>query len=122
MTFDKRKSLEALVATSPRKDSTSLADFYHDRVRPYLAGQIPDLKLSTEESADSVFQAYRQAVAPELQPAVFDFERICREYRTVLRQRSLHRVLHGWIFFHVLPSVALLALAIVHAAGALRYL
>jgi hypothetical protein len=122
MTSDKHKTLEALVASPPPKDSTPVADFYEFRVKPYLAGQVPDLKLSAEESADGVFQAYTQAVAPNLRPAIFDLERICAEYRTVLRQRSLHRLLHGWIFFHVLPSVALLALAVVHAVGAMRYL
>jgi hypothetical protein len=50
-----------------------------------------------------------------------DLEGICEEKRQLDQQRRLHRLLHGWLLFHVPASYALLLLGTVHAVVALRY-
>ena len=67
------------------------------------------------------FDRLRTVLPAPLHATVQRLERICEEERQLSRQIRLHHLLHGWLLIHVPLSLALLALALVHIAMALRY-
>ena len=48
-------------------------------------------------------------------------ERVCDAARSRVKQVRLHRLLHGWLLFHIPLSMALFALTVAHIIMALRY-
>ena len=68
-----------------------------------------------------MFQQFRVLCPEDLWPRLTDLESICEEKRQLDQQRRLHRILHGWLLFHIPVSYALLLLGAVHAVIALRY-
>ncbi len=96
--------------------------FFDDQMRPYLlqdGGR--GHSLADKERGTAVFQQFRVLCPQDLWPRLQDLEGICEEKRQLDQQRRLHRVLHGWLLFHVPASYALLLLGTVHAVVALRY-
>jgi hypothetical protein len=122
ITYEKLKAMEEVVVSAPARGAAPLTVFYRDRIEPFLGSLKTDGELSDDSASRTVFQSLRRTVDSSLAAPIDDLERICAEFRALRRQRRFHRILHGWIFFHVLPSVVLIVLAIVHAIEAIRYL
>jgi hypothetical protein len=104
------------------KDAAPLAEFYAQRVRPFLEN--PAAKghpLADADQARAAFLQWRALAPPELHETVGDLENICEEERQLTRQVRLHHWLHGWLLLHVPISLALLLLSVAHAVMALRY-
>ena len=96
--------------------------FLHDEMKPYLLqdggrGQ----RLADQAKSAAVFQQFRILCPQDLWPKLNDLESVCGEKRELDQQRKLHRILHGWLLFHIPVSYALLLLGAVHAVVALRY-
>ena len=68
-----------------------------------------------------MFARLRALLPPSFHGAIADLENICEEERQLMRQKTLHLWLHGWLLTHIPLSFALLVLAIVHIVTALRY-
>jgi hypothetical protein len=77
--------------------------------------------LANKERGAAIFQQFRVLCPQDLWPRLQDLEGICEEKRQLDQQRRLHRLLHGWLLFHVPASYALLLLGTIHAVVALRY-
>lgn len=96
--------------------------FFDDQMRPYLSHDgRGGHALADKQRSAAIFQQFRVLCPEDLWPRLRDLEGICDEKRQLDQQRSLHRLLHGWLLFHVPASYALLLLAAVHAVVALRY-
>jgi hypothetical protein len=102
-------------------DSAPLREFYVQEMRPFLGKPSPRHPLADQSGATTRFTALRALVPPEIHPAVADLESICEEERQLMRQETMHRLLHGWLLVHVPLSFVLMALAVVHIVVALRY-
>jgi hypothetical protein len=102
-------------------DSAPLREFYLSAMRPFAAA--PDRRhvLASAQKAAPMFSRLRTLLPAPFHGAVASLEDLCEEERQLLRQERLHAVLHGWLLAHVPLSFALLALAIFHIVGALRY-
>lgn len=102
--------------------ATALIDLHQTKVRPFLlqtSGPMPPFADPVQSSA--MFAQLRVLVPREHWPNLQDIESICEEKRQLDRQRSMHKVLHGWLLFHIPTSYALILLGAVHAVYALRY-
>ena len=100
----------------------AVTDLYQTKVRPFLlhtSGPTQSFADAAESSA--VFAQLRLLVPREHWPNLQDLESICEEKRQLDHQRSMHKVLHGWLLFHIPTSYALILLGAVHAVYALRY-
>jgi hypothetical protein len=115
----------ATAVATPRTGTeaeTKLATFYRAQVEPVLADRIPKAAmLRSERASAQAFSQLRDTMPPALKKPVDELAEIVEERRQLARQKSLHHVLHGWLFVHVPLSYALMALATVHAVQALRY-
>lgn len=99
-----------------------LSTFYDVQVKPVLADRIPPTAmLRSERAAAQAFSQLRDTMPPALKKPVEELAEIVEERRQLARQKSLHHVLHGWLFVHVPLSYGLMVLATVHAVQALRY-
>jgi hypothetical protein len=112
---------EADQRTAPIESGTPLAEFYSQRMRPYLQNPAARQPLSDADQARAAFSQLRTLVGVDLHDVVSDLENICEEERQLTRQAQLHHWLHGWLLLHVPLSLALLLLGAVHAIMALRY-
>ncbi len=97
-----------------------LRQFHAQHVAAYLRGGDSDLAVAA--TARLTFDELRRSVAPAVQPGVDALEALCDRRRQLLTQRRLQRVLMAWLLFHVPLSWAFVALTIVHAVVALRYM
>jgi hypothetical protein len=116
----------AATAVAPVRTGTEaeskLSTFYATQVKPVLDDRIPKTAmLRSERAAAQAFTQLRDTMPPALKKPVDELAEIVEERRQLARQKSLHHVLHGWLFVHVPLSYALMALATVHAVQALRY-
>ena len=99
-----------------------IAGFYRAQVVPILNVKMPPgAVLAGERQASAAFAQLRDTVPPAMRKAVDDLADICEERRQLARQKKLHHALHGWLFFHVPLSYALMVLGTVHAIQAVRY-
>jgi hypothetical protein len=113
---------EAEECAGAHPDVAPLAEFYRQRMRPFLVN--PSARrhaLADADQARAAFSQLRTLVPPELHETLGDLENLCEEERQLTRQVRLHRWLHGWLLLHVPLSLSLLLLGAVHAVVALRY-
>ncbi len=102
--------------------SRTLADFYHKEIVPFLAdhpntsGQLGKFNTTT-----LAFDRLRSHLPVELHETADDLQSIVEERRNLIRQKHLHRWLHGWLYIHIPMSAAMLVLIVVHIVYALRY-
>lgn len=116
----------AATAVAPARTSveaeTKLATFYQVQIEPVLADRMPaGATLARDRDAALAFSQLRDSMPPALRQPVEDLREIVEERRQLARQKRLHHVLHGWLFFHVPLSYGLMVLAAVHAVQALQY-
>ena len=100
----------------------TIRTFFEGEMRPYLlqdGGR--GCVLADKGRTSAMFQQFRILCPEDLWPRLDDLENICEEKRQLDHQRTLHRILHGWLLVHIPASYALLLLAAVHAVIALRY-
>ena len=112
------------LATVMRVDAdvtAPLREFYVQEMRPFVQAPSRTHPLANETSAAGRFDKLRPLVPIGLHAAIADLESICEEERQLMRQERMHGVLHVWLLAHVPASFALMALAIAHIIGALRY-
>ncbi len=110
------------LATVMRADVTApLREFYVQEMRPFVQHPTRRHPLANETTAAGRFEKLRPLVPPSVHAAISDLESICEEERQLMRQERMHSVLHAWLLVHVPASFALMALAIAHIIGALRY-
>ena len=118
------KTGKAGLATAPdERVSSKMTAFFKSQMKPYLLSRRRNRKqlLADPVRAAAAIQQLKVLVPQSLWPKFDDLENICEEKRQLERQRQLHRILHGWLLFHVPASYALLLLGAVHAVMALRY-
>jgi hypothetical protein len=112
----KRESDEPIPGSEPLKK------FYLSEARPFLAkAPTSSKRLSTPQQAAATFDHLRTILPPPLHEVLDDLATACEERRQLVLQARLHGWLHGWLFVHIPLSMAVLILAIVHAALSLRY-
>jgi hypothetical protein len=115
-----RKS--GLAAAPDERVSHKITMFFQSQVKPYLTSQRhSDQLLDDPVRRGAAIQQLKVLVPQALWPKLDDLESICEEKRELERQRRLHRILHGWLLFHIPASYALILLGAVHAFMALRY-
>lgn len=104
------------------RSAGSIRALFEDQIKPYLlqdGGR--GNALSDKARTTAMFQEFRVLCPQDLWPRLNDLENICEEKRELDQQRRLHRILHGWLLFHIPTSYALLLLGAFHAVIALRY-
>jgi len=104
--------------------NTEIAEFnaaFEEKIRPYLTGVQKQSPLRSRAFSGEFFRTLRDLLPERARPAAVALEEICEEKRQLDRQRTLHGVLHAWLFCHIPLSLALIVLGFVHAIGALRY-
>jgi len=102
--------------------SNQVAAFFASEIKPYLVARgTQKFLLADRVRAATAFQQLKVLVPPSVAGKLDDLENICEEKRELERQRRLHRILHGWLLFHIPASYALILLGVVHAFMALRY-
>lgn len=106
---------------SPPAGGEPLRRCYEDFVRPYVEGRSSS-PLGSRARAESIFVAIKTMTPAHIHPGVEELRDLCERRRQLLRQRRLMSALHGWLIFHVPLSWGLLALVIIHAVWALRFL
>lgn len=96
---------------------------YLEEIRPFL-GEKPGgaARLFSDSATVSAYFSHLRTILPVAAHEVLhDVEEIVEERRQLLRQESMHRLLHGWLLLHVPLSFAFLILTVVHAVVSLRY-
>jgi hypothetical protein len=117
----KRKTTGVAVLADERV-STKITAFFQSQMKPFLLSQHTRGQLLADPvRASAAFQQMRVFVPQPLWSKFNDLENICEEKRELERQRRLHKILHGWLLFHIPASYAVLLLGAVHAFMALRY-
>lgn len=102
-------------------DSAPLREFYLTEMARFVADPDGVHPIANRVHAGQAFARLRMVLPPSFHGAVADLEDICEEERQLVRQKTLHLWLHGWLLTHIPLSFALLALAVVHIFAALRY-
>jgi hypothetical protein len=113
----------ALANSEVTASFAELRNVYQRRIRPFLQKR-GDYRnpLYQRKHAKGVFFRLRKLVPPEVYDVLDDLENICEEKRDLDRQSRMHRALHAWLLVHVPLSYALLAIVVIHAVVALRYM
>jgi hypothetical protein len=104
--------------------NTELARFnasFEAEILPYLTSEQRHSPLRSRAYSGEFFRKLRELLPERARPTAVALEEICEEKRQLDRQRTLHGVLHAWLFCHIPLSLALIVLGLVHAIGALRY-
>jgi hypothetical protein len=102
--------------------SNKVTKFFEQQMKPYLLSrQSRKHRLDDPLQVSIAFKEMKVLVPKSLWPKFDDLENICGEKFQLERQRRLHKILHGWLLFHIPASYALLLLGAVHAVMALRY-
>src|SRR5580692_4774469 len=110
------------LADIEQEDRARFREIYLGKVRPFLADPDgKDVELADPQRSSEVFESLRRITAASVHPVLNDLENICEEEYQLSRQVRIYRWLHAWLLVHVPLSIALLALAAVHAVMALRY-
>ena len=96
--------------------------FYLEELRVFL--DQPDRRgqrLGDAVKAKLAFAGLRTLLPAAAHGTLSDLEEICEETRQLVRQKRLHRWMHGWLLIHIPLSLALMALGAIHAVVALKY-
>lgn len=102
--------------------SKKVTRFFDVQMKPYLESRhFRKHLLANPTQAATAFRELKILVPPNLGTKIDDLENICEEKRELEHQRLLHKLLHGWLLFHIPASYALLLLGAIHAVVALRY-
>jgi hypothetical protein len=96
-------------------------DVFESDILPYLTNKQKHSPLRSRTYSGEFFRKIREMLPEKARPAAVALEEVCEEKRQLDRQRTLHLVLHAWLFCHIPLSLALIVLGFVHAIGALRY-
>ena len=111
-----------LAVAADERVTSKITSFFQSQIKPYLTSRYTrNYLLADTVRASAAFQQLRVLVSPSLAPKFTDLENICEEKRELERQRRLHKILHGWLLFHIPASYALILLGAVHAIVALRF-
>jgi hypothetical protein len=102
--------------------SKTLDEFYKNEIVPFLADH-PNThgQLAKPSTTILAFDKLRSRLPVELHETANDLQGIVEERRDLIRQKHLHRWLHGWLYIHIPLSAAMLVLIVVHIVYALRY-
>lgn len=115
-----RKS--GLLTATDERVSHKITFFFQTQIKPYLTSPRGADQLLENPVRRAVAIQHLRVLVPQALWAKFDdLENICEEKLELERQRTLHRILHGWLLFHIPASYVLLLLGVVHALMALRY-
>jgi hypothetical protein len=102
--------------------SKKITMFFETQMKPYIMSRrTHKYLLANPVHASAAFQQLRVLVPHRLWPKFEDLENICEEKRELERQRRLHKMLHGWLLFHIPASYAVLLLGAIHAVVAAKY-
>lgn len=104
--------------------NTEVAAFnaaFEEEIKPYLTDEQKHSPLRSRAYSGEFFRKVRELLPERARPTAVALEEICEEKRQLDRQRTLHGVMHAWLFCHIPLSLALIVLGLVHAIGALRY-
>ncbi len=103
-------------------EGAPLKKFYLEELRIFLErpGQRGQ-RLADADRSKLAFAGLKTLVPAAAHGTLSDLEEICDEARQWVRQKQLHRWLHGWLLVHIPLSLAVLVLGAVHAVMALRY-
>jgi hypothetical protein len=105
----------------PAASLMELRQFHVRAVRPFLSsGRSPKHHLHNPIAARRLFSQLQSDLPPELHETLQQLNDLCEERRQFNTQLRLHRWLHGWLIFHIPPSIALLVLFVAHVLMALR--
>jgi len=111
-----------VAAVADERVSKKTTAFFEKQMKPYLLSPHAQMHLlANPVQSATAFQQLKVLVPQNLWPKFDDLENICEEKRELERQRRLHKLLHGWLLFHIPASYALLLLGAIHAVVALRY-
>jgi hypothetical protein len=102
-------------------DTAPLRAFYLQEMRPFVKAPTRAHPLADLTTAAALFGKLRPLLQSSLEAPIADLESICEEERQLLRQERMHGVLHAWLLVHVPLSFALMVLAVMHIAMALRF-
>jgi hypothetical protein len=114
----------AMETAAPADEAAGVfRSLYESQVRPLLAERLPPRMGwgSGNQRVTSRFDVIRRQLPESMRGRVSELQELVRRRLQLERQRSLHRVLHGWLLMHVPLSYAMLLFSVVHAVMALRY-
>ncbi len=115
-----RSAQSRRVQKSP-EDAKPLWDAF-DEIEPYLLeGAKAESPVSQPQQAVDWFRNLREACTDSSAEAIDMLEQLCHQRRQFDTQKSVHRVLHGWLPIHIGLSVAVTGLLIAHIITALKY-
>lgn len=127
---DEGSEIEALTGSAPKAPKKVDPANGHEHFKAlYLSTVLPFLRdggsgrspLSDETKAAMLFEYLRPRIDESLHDSLDALAGLCDSSRQQDRQRRLHRLLHGWLLFHVPVSMALIVLTVVHAIMGLYY-
>jgi hypothetical protein len=97
-----------------------LRDFYLQTVRPYLAGNAREGRLSDPTETSRAFTQMRATLPVELHEILETLQQYCEEHRQFSEQVRIHRWLHYWLALHIPFSIGLFVLFVFHVLMSLR--
>jgi hypothetical protein len=110
---------------APPIGSATLKGYYLDKIRPYFEERPIKASITRFRSIEDIqncFDHFRKFLPQGSFHAVCEkLSHLCEERRQLLLQERLHRLLHGWLVFHVPLSIVLIVLTLFHAVLALWY-
>jgi len=103
-----------------KRDVDTLERFALTRVMPFLQGNpsAPDPLAELRPA----FARLREELVAHTRQAVAAIEQLCNQRRWLVRQRWWSRIMLGWLVIHVPLSYALIALMLLHAIVASRFI
>lgn len=107
-------------AKVPILRTRELREFYLGEVRPYLAGNPRQGRLSSRRESNRAFSQMRGTLPVELHETLSALQARSDEHRQFAEQQRLHRWLHYWLALHIPFSMMLYVLMVVHIIMALR--
>jgi hypothetical protein len=114
-------AVSALSVSRHENSKESLKRLYVAGIRPLLADGIrPGVALSALETAQEKLGLEMLSAPRDYHAVLEKLQQACEEARERALQRRIHGWLHGWLLLHVPLAIALLVLALVHIATALR--
>jgi hypothetical protein len=119
---EKRKSSPQIEIDA--QSSAAVRAHYLQEIRPFLTEKpvLDAVRLfSGADTVTAYFNHLRTILPVASHEVLHDVEEVVEERRQLLRQESMHRLLHGWLLVHVPLSFAFLVLTAVHAVVSLRY-